>query len=108
MRVNQERRRMRTQKITYLYRDAGNYKFWGEFFVCGNLSFNDLKPYLFDEEYFVPEKIGLPSLVPKIRNDDDHLLHEFFSIEAGKARSQPISAEDLLAGLRDAHSEGWF
>ena len=28
----------KTRKITYLYRDAGNYKFWGEFCVLGELS----------------------------------------------------------------------
>jgi hypothetical protein len=99
---------MRIQKVTYLYRDAGNYKFWGEFFVRGNLGLVDLKPYLFDEEYFIPEKIGLPSLVPMARNDDDHLLHEFFSIEGGEAPSNPIKAEDLIASVRKANNMGWF
>jgi hypothetical protein len=96
------------QKITYLYRDAGNYKFWGEFFVAGNLSESEISPFLIDGEYFVPEKIGIPSLVPAVRNDDDHLLHEFYCFEQAAEAICKITAEDFIARVREANRSGWF
>jgi hypothetical protein len=97
-----------TRKITYLYRDAGNYKFWGEFCVLGELSLDNLRPHLFDSEYFVPEKIGIPSLVPEAQNDDDHLLHEFHSIEPTEPALCPFTADELIERLRTANASGWF
>jgi hypothetical protein len=98
----------KTQKITYLYRDGGNYKFWGEFLVLGALSLDDLRPHLFDGEYFVPEQIGIPSLVPEARNDDDHMLHVFHSIEPSEPGLCPLSADELIERLRIANESGWF
>ncbi|HWY16951.1 MAG TPA: hypothetical protein VNX86_17600 [Rhizomicrobium sp.] len=98
----------KTRKITYLYRDAGNYKFWGEFCVLGELSLDNLRPHLFGSEYFVPEKIGIPSLVPESQNDDDHLLHEFHSIEPTEPALCPFTADELIERLRTANASGWF
>jgi hypothetical protein len=95
-------------KITYLYRDASNYKFWGEFCVLGELSLEDLRPYLFDHEWFVPEKVGIPSLVPEARNDDDHVLHEFFSIDPSEPALCSFSAEELIERVRIADASDWF
>lgn len=96
------------RKIVYLYRDAGNYKYWGEFCVMGNVCIDDLRPHLLDSEYFVPEKIGLPSLVPNIRNDDDHMLHELYSIEPTTMEPFLFTAAELSARLRTANDSGWF
>lgn len=98
----------KTHKITYLYRDAGNYKFWGEFCVLGALSFDDLRPHLLESEFFVPEKIGIPSLVPEVQNDDDHMLHEFHSVEPTEPTRCPFTADELIERLRVANASGWF
>lgn len=100
-------------EVTYLYRDAGNYKFWGRFNVLGDLSLNELEPYLLDREFFVPERIGLPSLVPEARNDDDHLLHEFVDVElvkpkAGEAVPYVLTSAELVDRIRRAHAGHWF
>jgi hypothetical protein len=100
--------RLRTYKVTYLYRDAGNYKFWGEFCILGDLSLSDVRPYLFDHEYFVPEQVGLPSLVPEVQNDDDHSLHEFFDIRPSEPGRHLCTSEELIARVRKADERGWF
>lgn len=97
-----------TRKVVYLYRDAGNYKFWGEFNVRGELSLDDLGPHLLDGEYFVPQQIGVLSLVPQVRNDDDHLLHEFCQIEPAPTGPYLCTSRELLTRIRRANAQGWF
>ena len=98
----------KVHRITYLYRDAGNYKFWGSFCVSGNLMLADLRPYLFDEEFFVPERIGLPSLVPSKKNNDDHLLHEFDGIEEIQPMRCLLTANELMKRVHAANTAGWL
>lgn len=95
-------------RITYLYRDASNYKFWGSFVVSGMIHFHDIKPYLFDREYFIPDKVGLDSLAPERKNEDDHDLHEFHLIERIEDNDTDISATEFLNRLAAAHAIGWF
>jgi hypothetical protein len=97
-----------TQKVVYLYRDAGNYKFWGEFHIVGELSLDDLKPHLLHGEYFIPERIGLPSLVPEVQNEDDHLLHEFSYIELTGTMPYLVAATEFVERVRLANTQGWF
>lgn len=98
----------RVQRVTHLYRDASNYKFWGEFHVAGELSLDELEPHLLHGQYFVPEKIGLPSLVPEVQNSDDHLLHEFSHVEAVPMTPYWITSGELTARVRFANAQGWF
>jgi hypothetical protein len=95
-------------KVTYRYADAGNYKFWGEFRVLGKLKLEDLRPYLIDTEFFVPERIGLPSLVPEIKNEDDHLLHTFEEFAKIESAPYECTAAELIERIRLADKEGWF
>jgi hypothetical protein len=95
-------------KITYRYADAGNWKFWGEFHVRGEMSLNDLQPYLFEGEFFIPERIGLRSLVPEMKNEDDHLLHTFEELAAAEPSPYECTANELVERVRLADEEGWF
>jgi hypothetical protein len=97
-----------TLKITYRYADAGNWKFWGAFHVLGNIKIDDLRPHLFDGEFFIPERIGVPSLVPTAKNEDDHLLHTFEEIDAVERASYECTADELIERVRVANEEGWF
>ncbi len=97
-----------TYKAPYLYRDAGNYKFWGEFCVAGMISMDDLKPYLLDGEYLVLKKIDVPSLVPEARNDDDHTLHEFDSIVPTQPSGCVFTAAEFIGRIRAVSEAGWF
>lgn len=69
-------------RIGYMYRDGGNYKFWGSCVLRGVVAAEDITPYLIDGEYFIPQHVGLRSLTPEVRNEDDHMLHEFLSFES--------------------------
>ncbi len=96
------------QKIAYLYRDAGNYKFWGEFCVAGTLTLDDLIPHLFESEYFVPKIVGIPSLVPACKNDDDHDFHEIVSITPTARAHCAFTACELIERFRAANERNWF
>jgi len=72
--------------LKYQYRDAGNYKAYGELLIEGEFTNGDLEalaPYLYDGEYFVPEEVGIPPLQPLLcedfggPNENDHDWHAF-------------------------------
>jgi hypothetical protein len=70
----------------YLYRDASNYKAFGEVWLTGALSDDDKSIILncFESrEFFVAEQIGVPPLYRQVfefsggRTEDDHAWHTF-------------------------------
>ena len=82
--------------------------FGANFHVLGELSLYELRPHLLDSEYFVPEQIELPSLVPALLNGDDHLLHEFTEILPAEAVPYLCASEELIARVCQADTRGWF
>jgi len=71
-------------RFEYLYRDAGNYKNWGDvvFLYSGGCDASYLaqkvRTSLIDGEFFVAEKAGVPDLKFPIHVDSlDHEWHEF-------------------------------
>jgi len=73
----------------YLYRDASNYKAWGEILLSGVSSQNDiaiLRASLDSDIYFVAEQVGIPALYGELwelsggPTSDDHALHEFVAL----------------------------
>ena len=95
-------------KVTYRYTDASNYKYWGEFHVVGMLKLDDLRPHLIDTEFFIPERIRLPSLVPSVKNEDDHLLHTFEEVARADSMRYEMPVKELIQRIRLANREGWF
>jgi len=67
-------------KISYLYRDASNYKEHNEVIVSGEFTSNDLKRIsrcLDEGEFFIPRDVGLPeNRITPYRTDDDHCWFE--------------------------------
>jgi hypothetical protein len=69
----------------YQYRDASNYKEFGELLLEGIFSEKDLETMhslMYDcGQFFVPEEVGIPPLQPKLwekydgKNEDDHDWH---------------------------------
>lgn len=98
--------------VEYMYRDAGNYKFYGTFIVSGSLEKSEVAPYLIHLEYFVPSQVGLASLVPVQMNSDDHLLHEFVSFRCSEAMAgfeeQWTCKDDFISKFKNAEQKGWF
>ena len=77
--------------FTYLYRDAANYKAFGTVLLAGPWTDADtatLRATLLDATWFVPERVGLPSLRPALEvwsdgpTDNDHDFHELVDIVA--------------------------
>lgn len=63
--------------IDYMYRDAHNYKEYGQFVLEGELT--GAEQNLLHEalgEQFLPAQIGLPALQPSNNPDFDHIWHE--------------------------------
>lgn len=71
---------MSNTKFQYLYRDAGNYKQYGEVVFKGSILPKEeaaLKDALFDGQWFNAKAVGVPERFFEERNDDDHGMHEF-------------------------------
>ena len=95
-------------KITYKYTDAGNYKTWGEEVIKGELTLNQLTPYLIDTEFFIPKDIGLPDLQPHPRNEDDHDLHTIEELKTTAEKATvSLTAEALENNFRMAKDREW-
>lgn len=95
----------------YLYRDAGNYKVWGELLLEGELTNEDVSRLTarFDEgELFIAEQIGVPTLYEELwrqcqcepSEELDHVWHEFSEVRAATsedlARLSPWGKADAL------------
>ncbi len=99
-------------KITYLYRDASNYKQHGEVVVDGPIAFADLEPYLDDGTYFVPTDVGLDhpgeKFGSRFPSEDDHPYCELDADDFHPTTEPAImSAQDLIELFRQAHAAGW-
>lgn len=71
-------------KFEYLYRDAANYKNWGEviFSNTRNIPIDQINKristHLIDHQYFVPSDFNMPDLhFGKHDPSNDHSWHEF-------------------------------
>jgi hypothetical protein len=78
-------------KMSYMYRDAGNYKLFGSSVLTNinNVSIGDLelqiRDSLIDNSYFIPVKCNIPKLHFSENNEDlDHDWHEFITISSTK------------------------
>ena len=100
-------------KLTYLYRDAGNYKLWNDLYysnelnICLDLILTTILSNLIEGEFFIPEKWGLPRLsFEKFDPELDHSYHEFYEIELASGNESPEQdiAELLLTILRHPKS----
>ncbi|MFN2316549.1 MAG: hypothetical protein ABR551_04270 [Gemmatimonadales bacterium] len=109
--------------FTYLYRDASNYKAHEDMLLKGELTPEleaRLRGALIDDEYFIPEKVGVPSLRERLyqysdgaSTDDDHLLHEVLEIRAAtpeeaSAGAALMSVEELVRRFEAVSAQGWW
>jgi hypothetical protein len=103
----------------YLYRDAANYKAWGQLLLTGQFTDEQVSQMLshFDSgEFFIAEQIGIPTLYEDLwqysngPTSDDHSWHSFHAIRP--ATSQDIASnrpwgtvEKLLSNLQSVSRE---
>lgn len=98
-------------KISFLYRDAANYKFWHDAVVAGSVSQEQIDQIMGalegDGGYFIPSAVGLPCDYASgyEPNDDDHPWCELFADSFEPTDHAPtvdMTAEALVQRFCDA------
>ena len=99
-------------RFEYLYRDAGNFKHWGEVVFSNPHNINSslvttmAEKVLIDQAYFVADKAGVPDLHFSDHDEQlDHGWHEFHRCEPTQdAPNDPQgrSIEAFIGSLREA------
>ena len=103
----------------YVYRDAGNYKAFGELWLTGLLLAREraaLEANLESGEFFVAEQVGVPPLYDRLfletsgRISDDHAWHEVVGFRDELSLPSDVAvwgkSVDLLAAIMSA-SRQW-
>ena len=107
--------------LEYLYRDANNFKAFGELLVHGTISkdyITEIESYLDFSEYFVAEQVNIPTLYSQLwkysngQTQADHAYHEFSLLRP--ATDDEIASLDLwgeasilLDAFRTANQQSW-
>lgn len=106
-------------QFNYLYRDAGNYKSWGEVLFSNpdDLTMEEIDSQMrsnFEEEIlFIAHQINIPELflfTEQGLNDDDHCFHEYDSIELVERNEKKFdgrSIKEFLQQIKFASTSGW-
>lgn len=88
--------------MEYLYRDAANYKSWGDVVFRNENDLDILKieerirAALIDREFFVAEKVGVPVLYFESRDDElDHQWHEYSAVTPSNTPITDIENRDI-------------
>ncbi len=98
-------------KFEYLYRDAGNFKQWGEVIFSNENGLNvldidrSIRECLIDQEFFIAEKLNVPVLYFSIFNPElDHGWHEFGSVMDCENEATDLKNRDISDFLRIVNS----
>lgn len=98
-------------KISYLYRDASNYKQSEEVIVLGEYTADeksDIMDSLDDltDGGFIPQQVGLPALQERMvdyPSEDDHCWHEIEEIElTNEEPTLQINIHELVKRFKEA------
>ena len=106
-------------KFVYLYRDGGNYKFWGEigFKNPTGLTVSEIDARVriaVDQEiFFIANEVEVNELFPYLDGDlteDDHCYHEYYSVEETMEKMTDQMNRTILGFLKQiegASKSGW-
>ncbi len=106
-------------KFNYLYRDAGNYKSWGDILFLNPDGFDleeidkRLKMAFDQETLFVAHQINVPEVflyAEQTLNDNDHCFHEYDSVDLTtrlNSRTDGRSIKQFLEQVELASISGW-
>jgi hypothetical protein len=106
-------------KLIYLYRDASNYKAWGEVTFANPevLSLEEIEESLascfLDGMFFVASQVGIPEVFLFQQypfSEDDHFFHEFVTVEYSNGQvtdSEGRSAKAFVDQCKLAGRKGW-
>ena len=97
----------------YLYRDASNYKAFGEVWLAGTVNEEERSEILssFESgEFFIAEQTGIPPVYRELfecsggRTDDDHAWHTFEGLRHERALPENAEVWGSVAKLVEAFS----
>lgn len=98
--------------FTYLYRDAGNYKFWGKVVFSNRDGMDpatleaEARRHLIDRYWFVVEDVGLSDLRPDDWDDElDHDWHEVHSFATTEIQPDDPRNRDIADFLQDLRTK---
>jgi hypothetical protein len=106
-------------KLTYLYRDAANYKAWGTVIFANHerLALDDIEKRirrcLFDEVLFVADQVCIPNVFLFTEwpfSKDDHFYHEFDSVKFTAEQATDLQARSItkfIEQFEGAYRNGW-
>lgn len=102
-------------RLTYLYRDAGNYKQFGQFIFSNvnNTPLSELRKTitfnLIDSEFFDPRFCGIPLINSfPYDHDLDHSWYEFENIEEVDINSEcDIDINEFINSLKSQHLQAF-
>jgi hypothetical protein len=93
----------------YQYRDASNYKKFNTVIIKGELTYNDIAPFLHEEEFFIPSIVGLKDLQNLPFNEDDHIWHTIVNLQIFNSNTTlKITAKTLLENFINAQKNNWY
>lgn len=98
-------------RISYLYRDACNYKTHNEVVIKGEFEpgeEEEILDCLFEGEYFIPEQVGLPVTRFGSVTEDDHVwceLEEGFATKTDDPATVDVTAVELYNAFCAADGE---
>ena len=103
--------------VEYQYRDASNYKSYGQILIEGKFfkkDINQIHSCMYDHgEYFIPEEIGIPPLQNLLwektngPNDDDHEWHSIECIRDAKQDEMTLPIWGTKQFLIECFLENW-
>ncbi len=92
--------------MEYLYRDANNFKAFGQLLIIGKITDSDIveiKSFLDSGEYFVAEQVDVPTLYSQLWKYSngptiaDHAFHEF--IELRSATDEEVASLEVWGDM---------
>lgn len=91
-------------RISYLYRDGDNYKQSHEVVVSGELTLEQIQPFLLDGENFIASQVGLQDIQTmwkelgfEFPTDQDHVFCEMEDMEFTEEKpTSELTASQLL------------
>jgi len=97
-------------RFEYLYRDAGNFKNWGDIIFANpsdipiSVITQRAHKTLIDQSYFVARKADIPDLhFPDYNNDLDHEWHEFHLFAETNDSPTDMKNRSVDEFLQDLH-----
>jgi len=95
-------------RFEYMYRDGQNYKQYNEVVIKGEFTLDQLRPHLYEGEFFMPSEVGLDDLQEYPYRNCDHVWHQLVSAEPTEdAPTAEVDADELVAGFRKAGALKW-